>query len=84
MNKFVDGLRGVNKDYISQYTNHIHICELRMLGDLYCSSKKDIQKYCPGKYKYKRMNSMEDMCDNCIHNRRIDLTDDGNHIINIS
>ena len=81
--EYVDGLMGVNKIAIGKHLNHEHFCEIKLLGSFYGLSEKEIQKWCPGHLKYKCMNSFEDCCDKCIHNRRVDLSDDGNHITNL-
>ncbi len=78
----VPGLKGINKGYVGRYSNHEHICELVLLGMIYKSKKKEVESFCPYKIKYKEMNSYDE-CDNCIHNRYIELTDDGNHITDI-
>lgn len=84
MDEFVDGLRGVNKAYVGQNANHIHVCEIKVLGMINNIKKSKVEKACPKMVKYKNMNSFENKCDYCIHNRCISLTDSGNHITDIS
>ena len=82
--EMVEGLYGINKEYIGSYTNHYHFCEINVLGNLYKKDKKEIEKYCPKGVKYREMNQIPDECAYCKHSRRFDLTDDGNHIIGVT
>ena len=81
--KTVPGMLGVNIEVEGKNFNHEHFCEIKLLGNLYNLSKKEIVKWCPYHIKYKQMNSYCNSCDNCIHNRRFDLDDSGNHITNL-
>lgn len=80
---FVYGLRGINKEFIGKYTNHEHFCEIKLLGNLFNHKSRTIRLHCPHNIKCSKMGN-EDCCDNCKHFRRFDLTDDGNHIINLN
>lgn len=82
--KVVPGMMGINIEAVGKYTNHEHFCEIKLLGNLYNLKRKTIKKWCPYHIKYKNMNSFCNECDNCIHNRRFDLSDSGNHIINLN
>lgn len=81
-NKFVKGLSGINVEYVGKYLNHYHICEIWLLGKLFNHKARTIQMYCPHSIKCINMGH-EDCCDSCKHYRRLDLTDDGNHITNL-
>lgn len=80
--KFVSGLRGINKECVGQFINHEHFCEIKLLGTLFNHRNRTIRMYCPNNLKYNQM-GWEECCDKCKHHRRFDLTDDGNHITNL-
>ena len=82
MSEFVPGLCGINKDFIGKYKNHIHICELKLIGDVCNHRARTIQSYCPDNIRHSNMNK-EDVCDKCTHNRTIYLSDSGNRITGI-
>ena len=82
MSEFVPGLCGINKDFIGKYKNHIHICELKLIGNLCNHRARTIQSYCPYNIKHSSMNK-EGVCNSCSHNRTIYLSDSGNEITGI-
>lgn len=82
MNEFVPGLSGINKAYVGKYQNHIHVCEIKLLGDTCNHRHRIIQVYCPHNIKYNDMNK-KDICDKCVHNRTIYLSDSGNEILKV-